>query len=133
MSEVRTSGWVGWVRFAAVIVIISGIFSLLQGIVAVVGPNTYFVVANGSLFLFDAAGWGWWNIVIGALLVLVGFALLAGQVWARLVAVLLAIFSASVQLLLIPAQPWWAAIVIAVDVLVVYAIVAHGQELKADA
>jgi uncharacterized membrane protein len=32
--------------------------------------------------------------------------------------------------MLIPAQPWWSLIVIAIDVLIIYAIIAHGDELR---
>ena len=124
------TGWIGWGMFAAIILLVSGIFSVIEGVVAIVGPNTYFVLTGGQLFLFDVAGWGWWNIVIGALLVLTSFALFAGQTWARVVAIILAILSAVGQLLLIPAQPWWSFIVIAVDVLVIFALTAHGREMQ---
>jgi hypothetical protein len=131
MSDVKTStGWVGWVAFAAAILILNGVFSLVQGIVALAGSNLYYVVASGSLFLFDLTGWGWWNLVIGAILLLAGLALLSGATWARVVAVIVAALSAVGQLLLLPAQPWWAIIVIAIDVLVIYAIIVHGRELR---
>ncbi len=132
MSTVTKTGWTGWVIFAGVILLISGIFSIVQGIVAVVGPNSYYVVTEGSLFLFDVAGWGWWNIIIGVLLALTAVALMAGQTWARVVAVILVIISAIGQLLLIPAQPWWSIIVIAIEILVIYALIVHGRELRAD-
>ena len=132
MSTVTKTGWTGWVIFAGVILLISGIFSIVQGIVAVVGPNSYYVVTEGSLFLFDVAGWGWWNIIIGVLLSLTAVALMAGQTWARIVAVILVIISAIGQLLLIPAQPWWSIIVIAIEILVIYALIVHGRELRED-
>ena len=47
-----------------------------------------------------------------------------------MIAVILAILSAIVQMLLIPVQPWWAFIVIAIDVLVIYALIAHGDEVR---
>jgi hypothetical protein len=50
--------------------------------------------------------------------------------WARIVAVVVAGLSAVVQLMLIPAQPWWSLIVIAIDVLIIYAVIAHGDELR---
>jgi hypothetical protein len=130
MSTVRTTGWVGWARFAGVILLVSGLFSLIQGIIALVGPDTYFTVSEGSLFLFDAQGWGWWNVILGVLLLLTAAALFAGQTWARVVAIVLAILSAIVQLMLIPAQPWWSLIVIAIDVLIIYALTVHGRELS---
>jgi len=132
MSTVTPTKWVGWGRFAGVILLVSGIFSFLQGLVALIGPNTYYVVSSGTLFIFNVNGWGWWNLIIGILLVLTAVALFAGQMWARVIAIILAILSAIGQMLLIPAQPWWALIVIAIDVLVIYALTAHGQELAAD-
>jgi hypothetical protein len=113
-----------------VILIISGIFSGIQGLVALIGPNTYYVVSGGDLFLFDVAGWGWWNLILGVALLLTGLALFTGALWARVVAVVIAVLSAVVQLLLVPAQPWWSFIVIAMDVLIIYAVVAHGEELR---
>ena len=131
MTEVRrVSGWVGWVGFAAIILILNGVFSVVQGLVALIGSNTYYVVTDGSLFLLDLTGWGWWNLIIGAALVLTGLALITGATWARVVAIIVAGLSAIGQLLLVPAQPWWALIVIAIDVLVIYAVTAHGRDLR---
>jgi len=131
-EERTTSGWTGWIGFAAVILFVSGIFSVIQGLVAIIGPNTYYSVSNGELFAFNVAGWGWWNLIVGILLVLAGGALFAGQTWARVVAIILAVVSAIGQLMLVPAQPWWSLIVIAVDILIIYAVTAHGRELRED-
>ncbi|MDP9983828.1 hypothetical protein J2W14_003251 [Pseudarthrobacter oxydans] len=125
-----STGWTGWVRFAGVILIINGVFSGLQGLVALTGPDTYYLSTQGALFLFDAKGWGWWNVALGVLLILTAVALFSGATWARIVAVVVAGVSAVVQLMLIPAQPWWSLIVIAIDVLIIYAIIAHGDELR---
>jgi hypothetical protein len=132
MSSVQTSGWVGWGRFAGVIILVSGIFSGIQGLVALIGPSTYYVAAGGSLFLFDVTGWGWWNLIVGILLILTALALFTGAMWARVIAIILAVVSAVIQMMLIPAQPWWAMIVIAMDVLIIYALTAHGEELASD-
>ncbi|MGO4102477.1 hypothetical protein AB4Y63_00855 [Leifsonia sp. YAF41] len=132
MSTVKETGWVGWARFAGVIILVSGIFSGIQGLVALIGPNTYYVATEGSLYLFDVAGWGWWNLIIGILLILTALALFTGATWARVVAIILAVISAVVQMMLIPAQPWWAIIVIGMDVLIIYALTAHGRELRSD-
>ena len=126
------TAWSGWVTFAAVFLLVSGIFSAIQGVVALIGPNTYYVVEGGDLFLFDVAGWGWWNLIVGALLILTGLALFTRATWARVVAVILAILSAVVQMLLVPAQPWWSFMVIALDMVVIYALIAHGDELATD-
>lgn len=134
MSTVKAqaTGWTGWVVFAGVILLISGIFNAVQGLVALIGPNSYYVATEESLWIFDVNGWGWWNLIVGVLLMLTAFALFAGQTWARIVAVILVILNAIGQLLLVPAQPWWSFILIAIDVLVVYALIVHGRELRED-
>jgi hypothetical protein len=130
MSTPKATGWTGWVVFAGVILMVIGIFSAVQGLVALIGPSSYYVLTEGSLWLLDVTGWGWWNLLIGLALVLVAIALLAGQTWARIVAVVLVILNAIGALLLVPAQPWWSVIVIAIDVLVIYALIVHGRELR---
>jgi hypothetical protein len=125
-----STGWTGWVSFAGIILIINGVFIGLQGLVALTGPDTYYLSTPRALFIFDAQGWGWWNLALGALLILTAVGLFSGAAWARIVAVVVAGLSAVVQLMLIPAQPWWSLIVIAVDVLIIFAVIAHGEELR---
>jgi hypothetical protein len=126
----RSGAWAGWVRFAGVILLVNGIFSVLQGLVAVIGPDTYYAVVEGELFLFNVAGWGWFNLLLGILLIATAFGLFAEQNWARITAIVLAVISAVVQMLLVPVQPWWAVIVIAIDMTIIYALVARGDELR---
>jgi len=132
-STRRDSDSTDWVRFAGVILIVSGIFSAIQGLAALLGPEAYYAVVDGDLLVFDIAGWGWWNVAIGALTLITGLALLREALWARIVAVILAILSAIVQMILVPVQPWWSLIAIAIDVLVIYAIVARGRPLRTNA
>ncbi|MET0932381.1 MAG: hypothetical protein ABWX56_01610 [Mycetocola sp.] len=130
-NEIST-GWMGWIYFAAAIVFINGMFSFTQGLVLLIGPDTYTsATVNGDLFLFNLATWGWWNLIIGVLLLAVGGALFSGATWARVIAVILAIISAVSQLLLVPVQPFWSLILIAVDIFIIYAVLVHGRELQA--
>ena len=133
MSRVEATGWVGWARFAAVMIIVNGIFGVIQGLVALLAPDPYFVVTRGSLFLFNLTGWGWWTLIIGVLLILIGIAVLMGATWARVIAIILVIVGAVGQLLLLPAQPWWSSITIGVDILIIYALTVHGRELRSAA
>ena len=127
---VASTGWTGWVRFAGVILIINGVFSGLLGLVALSGPDTYYLATPGALSIFDARGWGWWNFALGVFLILTSLALISGASWARVAAVVVAGVSAVVQVMLIPAQTWWSFIVIAIDVLIIYAVIAHGDGLR---
>ncbi|RLQ86397.1 hypothetical protein D9V28_06165 [Mycetocola zhadangensis] len=125
-------GWTGWVFFAAAILFVNGMFSLTQGLVLLTDPNTYSAEINGELLVFDTTGWAWWNIILGVLLLASGSALFSGATWARVVAVVFVVLSAVSQLLLIPVQPFWSLVVIAIDVLVIYALLVHGDEIRTD-
>ena len=134
MSDTASSGWVGWGWFAAIIIIIAGVFDALYGLVAILMPqSSYFLVTEGGLFLFDVSGWGWWHLILGVALVLVGLALITGATWARVVAIILVAFNGLSQLALLPVQPWWSLIVLTLDILVLYALTVHGRELKSAA
>ena len=131
MSDTASSGWVGWGWFAAIIIIIAGVFDALYGLVAILMPQSAnFVVGEGGLFLFDVSGWGWWHLILGVALVLIGLALITGATWARVVAIILVAFNGLSQLALLPVQPWWSLIVLTLDILVIYALTVHGKELK---
>jgi hypothetical protein len=45
-------------------------------------------------------------------------------------AIVLAAINGVSQLFLLPVQPWWSLIVLALDILVIYALTVHGRELK---
>ena len=127
--EVRT-GWTGWVVFAGVMMVLVGIFQVIQGFTALF-RDTYFVVGSkGLLVSVDYTAWGWTHLFLGLVAFLAGYALIAGHMWGRVLGVILALVSATVQLAFLAAAPVWAVTVIAIDVLVIYAICVHGGELK---
>ncbi|MBO0872877.1 MAG: hypothetical protein J2P19_05745 [Pseudonocardia sp.] len=124
------TGWVGWVAFAGVMLIMLGVFQLIEGLVALFHNGFYVVRSDGLVLNMDYYAWGWLHFALGVVGVLVGLGLLTGNAAARVVGVLVAGLSAIVNLAFIPAYPVWSTIVIAVDVIVIYAIVVHGGELE---
>ena len=130
MSDTTVTGWTGWGVFASVLLLIAGLFDLIFGIAAIIGPNTTLVVADSGLFAVDVAAWGWWHLLSGALLILTSFFLYRGATWARVVAIILVILNAVGQLTLISSQPWLSLAILAVDVLILFALTVHGRELK---
>jgi uncharacterized membrane protein (DUF106 family) len=54
---------------------------------------------------------------------------LGGGTWARIVGIVVAALNAIVQPLFIPAYPFWAMTVIAVDIVVIWGLAAHGGDL----
>ena len=132
MATTEVTGWVGWGWFAALLLLITGVFNALYGLLAIIDPESaYFVPMEGSgLAIFDLPGWGWWMLITGIALILVAAALFRGATWARVVAIILVAVNAIEQLFLIPAQPWLALIVLALDMLMIYALAVHGDELR---
>lgn len=129
-STGEMTGWVGWVVFAAFMLMLLGFFQAIQGLVAIFDPGYYLVGPEGLVVNVDYTVWGWIHLTVGVIAVAAGVGLFAGQMFARIVGVVLAVVSAVLNLAFIAAYPLWSTIVIAVDVLVIYAIVVHGRELQ---
>jgi len=129
-TPVVRTGWTGWVVFAGVMMVMLGLFQVIQGFTALF-RDTYFVVAsNGLLVSVDYTAWGWTHLFIGMVAFLAGYALIGGHMWGRVLGVILALVSATVQLAFVAAAPVWAVTIIVIDILVIYAICVHGGELK---
>jgi hypothetical protein len=126
----QTSGWaVGLIMFAAIMMIMVGIFQALQGLVAIF-ENEFYVPTRNYLFQFDATSWGWTHLLLGLLVAFAGYGLLSGRTWARAAAIALAVLSAIANFAFIPYYPFWSLLIIAVDILVIWAIAAHGGSLR---
>ncbi|TFC59226.1 hypothetical protein [Cryobacterium sp. TMB1-7] len=129
-TDSGTSGWTGWIVFAGVMMLMMGAFHVIQGLVALF-QDTYYLVGQEELVVqVDYTTWGWVHTILGAVVILAGVALLAGQMWARVVAVILAFGSALVNIAFLGAYPLWSLTMIAIDVLVIYAVTMHGKEMK---
>jgi hypothetical protein len=126
----ETPGWaVGFILFAAVMMIMVGVFQALQGLVAIF-ENEFYVPTRNYLFQFDATTWGWTHLLLGLLVAFAGYGLLSGKTWARTVAIFLAVLSAIANFAFIPYYPFWSLLIIALDVFVIWAIAAHGGSLR---
>ena len=119
-----SSAGTGWVRFAGVMMVVIGGFGVIEGFVALLMPN-YFVTAGGAVLALNLAAWGWLHIIIAALVLATGFSLLGNAPgWARTVGIGLVAINMIVQLAWLPAYPIWGIVALALDVLVLYALVA---------
>jgi hypothetical protein len=126
------SAWAGWVVFGGVMLIMVGSFQIIEGLVALFDDGFYAVSSSGLVVDVDYNTWGWVHMIIGVLGVLAGLGLLAGNLAARIVGVGVAFLSALVNLAFISAYPVWSTIMIVIDVVVIFAIIVHGRELKSD-
>ncbi len=130
VQPTQMTGWVGWVAFAGVMMLLVGTFHVIQGLVAVFRDEYFLVTKSGLTVNVDYTTWGWTHIIGGAVLILAGIAVFSGAVWARTVGVILAMLSAIVNIAFLAAYPIWSVTMIAVDVLVIWALTVHGGELK---
>ena len=136
MSTHERSGLaIGMSAFAATILVVIGVFQVLARASPRSPRTTRQSTARrpttGYLLSFDTTSWGWTHILLGIVVFLAGLGVLAGQVWARTVAVVVAAVSAVANFAFIPIYPVWAIVIIALDVLVIWALTAHGRDIAA--
>lgn len=120
------SGWaVGGVIFAATMMVMIGVFQVVQGLAAII-DDEFFVVTPGYAYELDVTAWGWVHLVLGVLVALAGFYLLAGSAAAGAVAIILAVLSAVANFFFIPYYPFWSLLMIAIAVYVIWSIPRAG-------
>lgn len=125
----EVTGWVGWVYFSGLLMIVMGVLEMIAGFTALLN-DTYYLVRNESLVVFDYTTWGWVHLLLGLVVMLAGSAVVSGQAWGRVVAVFLAMLSIVANFTFLSAYPLWSLIAITVNVLIIYALTVHGNEAR---
>ncbi|MCZ1011135.1 DUF7144 family membrane protein [Streptomyces lydicus] len=112
----------GWTAFAAVLMIFGGLMAFLEGISAI-AQDRLFVTTRNYVFSFSLTGWGWIHLILGIVIFLAGVALLAtGAMWARVIGIILAGLGAMANFLWIPHYPFWAIVLVAIDIFIMWAL-----------
>jgi hypothetical protein len=124
------TGWVGWIVFAAVILMVNGTFNAIQGFSALLRDEAYWVTRGGEVLTFNITTWGWIHLLFGIAMVLVGYLLLQGSTFARVLGIFLVSLNLIAQFAYLPLYPFWAIVAVTVDFFVLYALIVHGGELK---
>jgi hypothetical protein len=120
----------GWKSFCAIMLMIVGFLNVMDGLVAITQTDRVKSQINAQLPLFDnVKTWGWIVLIVGIIVILAGFGLLAGSTWARVVGILVASVNLIVQLAWLPHNTFWSLTMIAIDVLIIYGIAVRcGKE-----
>ena len=126
-----SDAWAGWVTFAAVILALLGTLNVIQGFLALFDDGYFAVRTEEQLLLVEFTAWGVILLIWGALLVCAGLALAAGKGWARWFALVAVFVNVIAQIGFLPAYPLWSAIMIALDVVVIFALTARWDEARA--
>lgn len=111
----------GGTMFAGVLLFVDGILAVIKGIAGIASDDVYARI-NDYTFKFNVTSWGWIHLILGVILVLIGWGILKGAAWARGVGVGLAALSLVANFIWLPYQPVWAIISIAIDTFVIWAL-----------
>ena len=130
MNEKSMAGWIG---FAGIILLIVGVLEFVEGLIELL-VDDYLIVTRSRFVAIDLTGWGWIMLIWGVLLVLAGLGLLGGQGWARWVAIVLVSLNLIAQIGFLgnSSYPLWTLTVVALDVIVLYALTARWSESEVD-
>jgi hypothetical protein len=118
------------VIFGAMLMILLGGFQTMVGLVAVFDDGYYAVRSEELVVSVDYTAWGWAHLSAGIVAIAAGFGLLSGAGWARVLGIAVATVSALLNFAFMAAYPFWSVTIIAFDVLIIYAIAAHGREAR---
>jgi hypothetical protein len=131
VTQPTSTGWVGWVYFAGIMLLLLGGFQIIEGLTALFNRTYLLVSSNGLLVTANLAAWGWLHLLIGVVALVAGYGIIVGKRWAQVLGIVLACVSALVNLTYIAAYPLWSMTIIAVDIVVIYALAVHGREVNA--
>ncbi len=115
----------GLILFASVLLVVIGFFNMIYGIAAI--ANSHVFVANAQYVFADLRFWGWITLIISVLQLAAAAGVLAGNQLARWFAVVVVGLSAIDMMFFVPAYPFWALAIIAMDVVALYGLCAYGS------
>jgi hypothetical protein len=114
----------GWVTFSAVLLALAGTWNFVDGILAISSSKVF---SSDAVMVFSTLHtWGWIVMILGIVQGFAAFALFNGSQFARWFGIVVAGVSAIGQLMFVPAYPWWALAMFALDVLAIYGLAVYG-------
>ena len=127
MNDPRpVSGWaVSGTLFAATMMFVVGVFQAIDGIAAI-AEDDVFVATRNYTFDLDVTAWGWIHLIIGLVMAFAGAALFSGKAWAGVLAIMFAMLSMISNFFFIPYYPFWAILIIAIDIWIIWALTRPG-------
>ncbi len=120
--------------FAAVLLMIGGVLSIIYGIAAI--GNSHFFVHNTHYVFASLKSWGWITLIIGILEIIASLSLLGGGTFGRWFGIFMAALAAIGALLEIPAYPFWSLAVFALSLWIIHGLAiyrAPNEEYDASA
>jgi vacuolar-type H+-ATPase subunit I/STV1 len=126
--EADTASWViGLSLFAGILMMITGLFNAMEGVVAR-ARNEVYVLAPRYIFAFDLTTWGWIQIVLGVIVLAAGIGVVTGRLWGRVVGITIAALTMLANFAFIPYYPIWSMLIIALNVFVIWALCIYDRD-----
>ena len=127
-----TSRWSGWIGFAGWLMVVIGSLDFFEGLIAII-RGKYYVLTPSQIVVFDVRTWGWITLFWGIIVALAGLALLSGAGWARWFTIVVGSLNVLGQLGFVGSAqyPLWALAIVALSIVVLYALIVHWDEAAA--
>lgn len=117
-----TAAWADAISiFAGVLLVVAGTFQILQGIAAIADDEIY---SQGAEWVYrlDTTTWGVIHLTLGVLSVVIGVGVAVGRSWAHVAGIAISVLAMIGNFAFLPHYPFWAITVIAIEVLVIWAL-----------
>jgi hypothetical protein len=118
----------GWVMFAGTLLLMLGTLNFIEGLAAI--GNAHFFAGNVHYIAGSLNTWGWVVLCVGVVEWIVGTAVFVKSQFARWVGVMVLAANAIVQLMMIPAYPFWSLSIFTLDILAMFGLVAYGARIS---
>jgi len=120
----------GWKVFAGIMILIVGVLNVFDGLVGLTQKSYVEQFTNGQLPVTNnIKTWSWVVLIIGVVMILAGFLIFSGNMFGRVVGILVASLNLLVQLAYLNHNTFWSFTMILIDILVIYGLAAHGGRL----
>ena len=120
----------GWKLFAGIMILVAGTFNVFDGIVGISQTNYIEHATGGQLPITNnVKTWSWVILIIGAVMIIAAFLIFVGNMFGRIVGVIVAGVNLLAQLAYNTHNSFWSFTMVIIDILIIYGLVAHGGRL----
>lgn len=123
------TGWTGWIAFGAAMIMLVGTFDMIEGLVVLLDDGYDLTTSGGLAVDMSFTTLGWLQIGLGVVSLAIGVGIFLGATVALVAGVIVTAVSAIAHVATIAANPVWSVVVVAFNVIVIYALVVHGREM----
>jgi len=123
MTEPITRRGSGWIAFAGIMLTIAGLLDFVNGLWALHHSST---AVDTLFFENNLDNWGWFYVIVGAIVFVAGLAVFARSQLARWIGILAAAGALVANMFWIFYQPVAAITLVILNAMVIYALAVYG-------